>query len=162
MMVAKTETPTSDREIVVTHTIQAPRPLVFEVYTKAEHLAHWWGPDGFTLTTRAFEFRPGGVWDFVMHGPDGADYPNWIEWREISAPERIVLIHGSRADDPEAFVTTVTFNARGGATEIVMRTVFNTREQRDHVVERYRALEGAKQTLGRLATYVAKLGEGGG
>ena len=49
MMVAKTETPTSDREIVVTHTIQAPRSLVFEVYTKAEHLARWWGPDGPTV-----------------------------------------------------------------------------------------------------------------
>lgn len=157
MTVANTETPTSDREIVVSRTIQAPRSLVFEVYTKAEHLAHWWGPDGFTLTTHAFDFRPGGVWDFVMHGPDGTDYPNWIEWREISPPERIVLLHGLRADDPEAFTTTVTLNARDGATEIVMRTVFNTREQRDQLEERYRVLEGAKQTLGRLATYVAKL-----
>jgi uncharacterized protein YndB with AHSA1/START domain len=161
MKVAKAGSPISDREIVVSRSIQAPRVLVFEMYTKAEHLVHWWGPDGFSLTTRAFEFRPGGVWDFVMHGPDGADYPNWVEWREISPPERIVLLHGTRANDPEAFTTTVTFNDRDGATEIVMRAVFKTREQRDEVVKRYGALEGAKQTLGRLATYVAKLGERG-
>jgi uncharacterized protein YndB with AHSA1/START domain len=81
MTVANAETSTSDREIVVKSTIQAPRDLVFELYTKAEHLAHWWGPNGFTVTTHAFDFRRGGVWDFIMHGPDRTDYPTGLSGR---------------------------------------------------------------------------------
>ncbi len=157
MMVVGSTSATSDREIVVTRIIEGPRPLVFEAYTDPRHLAHWWGPNGFTTTTRAFEFRPGGVWDFVMHGPDGTDYPNWIEWREIEPPERLVFLHGDRPDDPQAFVSTVTLVERGGATEVTMRAVFKTKAQRDEVVERYHAIEGGKQTLGRLALYVATL-----
>jgi uncharacterized protein YndB with AHSA1/START domain len=157
MMVVDHTPATSDREIVVTRIIEGPRPLVFEAYTDPRHLAQWWGPDGFTTTTRAFEFRPGGVWDFVMHGPDGIDYPNWIEWREIAPPERLVFLHGDRRDDPQAFVSTVTLMERDGATEVTMRAVFKTKAQRDEVVERYHAIEGGKQTLGRLAVYVATL-----
>jgi uncharacterized protein YndB with AHSA1/START domain len=157
MMIVGSTSATSDREIVVTRIIEGPRPLVFEAYTEPRHLAHWWGPNGFTTTTRAFEFRPGGVWDFVMHGPDGTDYPNWIEWREIEPPGRLVFLHGSRADDPGAFVSTVTLVEHGGATEVSMRAVFKTKAQRDEVVERYRAIEGGKQTLGRLALYVSTL-----
>ena len=54
----------------------APRSLVFEAWTDPKHLAHWWGPNGFSLTTHSFDFRAGGVWRFVMHGPDGRDYQN--------------------------------------------------------------------------------------
>jgi uncharacterized protein YndB with AHSA1/START domain len=124
----------ADREIVVVRTIQGPRDLVFEAYTDVSHLSQWWGPDGFTTTTLSFDFRPGGVWDFVMHGPDGTDYPNWIEWLEIVPPERIVLVHGERAHDPRAFVTTFTLIERDGATEVTLRAVFLTKEQRDEVV----------------------------
>jgi uncharacterized protein YndB with AHSA1/START domain len=85
-MTPSDRSPTADREIVVVRTIHGPRSLVFEVYTRAEHLEAWWGPDGFTTSTRSFEFRPGGVWDFDMHGPDGTDYPNWVVWQEIVPP----------------------------------------------------------------------------
>src|SRR5712692_8727044 len=61
---------TADREIVISRVIDAPRELVFAAFTEVRHLSRWWGPDGFTTTTRAFEFRVGGAWDFVMHGPD--------------------------------------------------------------------------------------------
>ncbi|HYY09145.1 MAG TPA: SRPBCC family protein [Actinomycetota bacterium] len=146
---------TADREIVISREIDGPRDLVFEAFTDVSHLSEWWGPDGFTTTTHAFEFRPGGVWEFTMHGPDGIDYPNRIEWLEIVPPERIVLAHGKEADDPEAFVSTVTIADIGERSEIVLRSVFATREQRDDVVERHGAIEGGKQTLGRLAAYVA-------
>jgi uncharacterized protein YndB with AHSA1/START domain len=65
---------TADREIVMSRVIGAPRELVFEAFTRVRHLSRWWGPEGFTTTTRSFEFRVGGEWDFVMHGPDGTDY----------------------------------------------------------------------------------------
>jgi uncharacterized protein YndB with AHSA1/START domain len=151
--------PIADRAIVVSRVIQGPRRLVFEAYSDVGHLSPWWGPDGFTTTTttttHAFEFRPGGVWEFTMHGPDGTEYPNRIEWLEILPPERMVFRHGAKADDPEAFLSTVTLVDRGPASEVVLRSVFNSKAQRDEVVERYGAVEGGRQTLGRLATYVA-------
>lgn len=143
-----------DREIVVSRTIEGPRDLVFEAYSEVRHLSQWFGPTGFTTTTHSLEFRPGGVWDYTMHGPDGTDYPNHVEYLEISRPERIVLRHGSRKDDPDAFISTVTFDEQAGGCEVTLRSVFKTREQRDHAVDRYRAVEGAQQTLSRLDAYV--------
>src|SRR5579864_5606662 len=126
---------TADREIVISRVISAPRELVFEAFTEVRHLSRWWGPDGFTTTTQAFEFRVGGEWDFVMHGPDGTDYQEWITWREIVPPERIALLHGEYRDDPNAFESVVAFEAAGDETRIVMRTVFPTKELRDEAVE---------------------------
>ena len=151
----------SGREIIVARIIEGPRRLVFEAFTDARHLGQWWGPNGFTTTTRAFEFRPGGVWDFILHSPDGADLPNWIEWREIVAPESIAYRHGESDGDPRAFASTVTLVERGSATEVTMRAVFTTKEQCDEVIERYGALEGGTQHLGRLAAYVVTLVAGG-
>jgi uncharacterized protein YndB with AHSA1/START domain len=147
-----------DREIVTTRVIGGPRHLVFLAWTEAQHLARWFGPRGFTTTTRAFEFRPGGVWDFQMHGPDGTVYPNWIEWREIVPLERITYRQGGRENDPDAFEGTVTFADRAGGTEITLRTLFHSKAQRDYVEEHYHAVEGARQTLERLDGYVGELG----
>lgn len=146
----------SEREIVISRIIDAPRELVFEAFTEVKHLSQWWGPDGFTTTTRSFDFRTGGVWDFVMHGPDGTDYQEWISWTEIAAPERISLLHGESRDDPNAFESILTFSSEGSATRIEMRTVFRTKQLRDEAVEKYHAVEGGQQTLGNLAAYVAE------
>ena len=113
---------TADREIVISRVIGAPRELVFEAFTRVRHLSRWWGPEGFTTKTRSFEFRVGGEWDFVMHGPDGTDYQEWITWREIVPPERIALLHGESRDDPNAFESVLTFEPTGEQTRIVMRT----------------------------------------
>jgi uncharacterized protein YndB with AHSA1/START domain len=153
---------TTDREVVVTRMIDGPRDLVFEAFTDPRHLSRWWGPNGFTTTTRGFEFRAGGAWDFVMHGPDGTDYPNWITWREIVRPERISLLHGVSADDPDAFESIITFEKREQATLVEMRSVFPTAELRDRAVEEYGAIEGGRQTLGRLADHVVSTASGGG
>jgi uncharacterized protein YndB with AHSA1/START domain len=146
--------PIAEREVVVSHVIDAPRDVVFEAYTTVEHLSRWYGPDGFTTTTTVFEFRPYGIWAFTMHAPDGTDFANWIRWLEIVPPERIVYRHGASADDPEAFMSTVTFVDRGPKSEVILRALFNTKAQRDRVVEEYRAVEAGHQTLGRLAAYV--------
>jgi uncharacterized protein YndB with AHSA1/START domain len=153
----RTESATTDREIVISRVVDGPRELVFEVFTEVRHLSRWWGPEGFSTTTRSFEFREGGTWDFTMHGPDGTDYPEWITWTEIVAPERIAMLHGESPDDPNAFESTLTFAPHGTATRIVMRTVFPTRRLRDQAVEQYHAIEGGEQTLGNLAAYVAEL-----
>ncbi len=154
-------TPADEREIVISRIIDAPRELVFEAFTEVRHLSQWWGPTGFTTTTRSFEFRVGGEWIFLMHGPDGTDYPEWISWTEINPHSRIALLHGEARDDPNAFVSILTFEPHGAATRIEMRTVFPTKEARDVAVEKYHAVEGGQQTLGNLAAYVtAKVRKG--
>src|ERR1700720_4571784 len=114
------------REIVISRVISAPRELVFEAFTEVRHLSRWWGPEGFTTTTRAFEFRVGGEWEFVMHGPDGTDYQEWISFTEIVSPERIAMLHGESRDDPNAFESVLTFVPDGAATRIEMRALFPT------------------------------------
>ncbi len=130
---------------------------MFEAFTEVRHLSRWWGPEGFTTTTRAFEFGVGGEWDFVMHGPDGTDYQEWISWTEIVPPERIVLRHGEYRGDPNAFASVLTFASEGVATRIEMHTVFPTKELRDEAVEQYHAIEGGEQTMNNLAAYVTEI-----
>jgi uncharacterized protein YndB with AHSA1/START domain len=146
---------TADREIVISRAIGADRELVFEAFTQVRHLSRWWGPEGFTTTTRSFEFRAGGVWDFTMHGPDGTDYQEWITWTEIIPPERIAFVHGESRDDPNAFASVLTFKPAGAETRIVMHTVFPTKDLRDEAVVKYHAIEGGEQTLRNLAAYLA-------
>src|SRR4026207_1654055 len=148
---------TADREIVISRVISAPPELVFAVFTEVRHLSRWGGPEGFTTTTQSFEFRVGGAWDFVMHGPDGTDYQEWITWTAIAPPERIALLHGEPRDAPNAFESVLTFAPDGAATRIEMRTVFPTRELRDEAVEKYHAIEGGQQTLSNLAAYVMEI-----
>jgi uncharacterized protein YndB with AHSA1/START domain len=154
---APAQSATSDREIVISRVISAPRELVFEAFTEVRHLSRWWGPEGFTTTTQSFEFRVGGEWDFVMHGPDGTDYQEWITWTELVPPERIEFLHGEVRDDPNAFESVLTFEPDGEATLLEMRTVFPTRELRDEAVEKYHAIEGGQQTLSNLAAYVTEI-----
>ncbi|MEC3920355.1 SRPBCC family protein [Nocardia sp. CDC160] len=152
-----TSSPTTDREVLISRVIHAPRDLVFEAFTDIRHLSKWWGPAGFTTTTRAFDFRVGGRWDFVMHGPDGTDYQEWISWTEIVPPARIALLHGESRDDPNAFESIFTFEAEGGETRVEMRTVFPTKELRDEAVKKFHVTEGGHQTISKLATYVTEI-----
>ena len=87
-MSAKPE-PESDRELVSTRLLDFRRALVFKAFSDPVALAVWWGPAGFSNTFQEFEFRPGGVWRFVMHGPDGNDFENESVFLEVAAPERI-------------------------------------------------------------------------
>jgi uncharacterized protein YndB with AHSA1/START domain len=142
------------RSIVTTRIFDAPRELVFEAFTNPKHLPHWWGPNGFTLTTRSMEIKPGGVWRFVMHGPDGTDYQNRIVYDEIVPPERITFHHDAGEEEIETscFETTVTFEDLGGKTKLVFHAVFPTVADRERAAGY--AIEGAKQTLGRLAEHL--------
>ena len=157
-MIADARMPT-DREIVIARLIDAPRTRVFNAWTDPQQVVQWWGPRGFTTTTHKMEVRPGGVWRFVMHGPDGRDYQNKITYLEIVPPERLVYKHGGDEDlERVSFQTTVTFNAEGNKTRVTMRAVFPTSEKRDRVIKEYGALEGGEQTLARLDEHVAGTG----
>ena len=160
-MDAKTqnENDIADREIVIERVFDAPRELVWEVWSNPEHVARWWGPDGFTITIKKMDFRVGGVWKHTMHGPDGTDYPNSSVFREIVKPERIVFAHGGRREDgPSAnFLSTWTFEALGNQTRVRMQLLFDTPAERDLVVREFGAIEGGKQTFERLAQYLQHL-----
>ena len=146
-----------DRSIVLSRMLEAPREQVFELWTSPEHLANWWGPNGFTLTTHEADIRPGGVWRFTMHGPDGVDYPNVLRYDEIHAPELISFEHGNPNEEDPAFRGVITFDDFQGMTVLTMRSVFATTEQLRHVVDKYGAIEGGNQTLDRLVGYVGEV-----
>ncbi len=149
-------TAAADREIVVTRVFDAPRELVFEAWTDPEQVVQWWGPFGFTTTIHEMDVRPGGVWRFVMHGPDGTDYNNHVVFEEVVKPERLVYRHGGgEENDIKEFHVTVTFDEDDGKTRLTLRLVAESPAERDRMVE-FGALEGGKQTLERLAEYLRK------
>ncbi len=151
---------TSSREIVFTRLFDAPRELVFKAWTEPQHVAQWWGPKGFTTTVHEMDVRPGGVWRFIMHGPDGVDYKNKIVFIEVVKPERLVYNHGADEEgDPGQFRVTVTFAERGGKTRLTMQGLFESAAERDKVVKEFGAIEGGNQTLDRLKDYLAAHGQ---
>jgi uncharacterized protein YndB with AHSA1/START domain len=136
----------ADREIVATRVFDSPRDLVFKMWTDREHVARWWGPKGFTNTIYEMDVRPGGVWRFVMHGPDGVDYRNKVVYIEIVKPERLVYSHVSAPQ----FQMTVIFEEQGAKTKVTARMLFESATLRDNVVKQFGAVEGLNQTLERL------------
>lgn len=148
---------TVDREIVLSRLLDAPGELVFAAWTDPKQVVQWWGPRGFTTTSHEMSVKPGGVWRFVMHGPDGRDYKNKIIFTEVVKPERLVYRHAGEDEHEDVrFHVTVTFQAQGRKTLLTMRSLFTTAQERDEVVTKYGAIEGGKQTLERLAAHVEK------
>lgn len=142
---------TADREFVHSRLIEAPVERVYEAFAEPVRLARWWGPDGFTSTFEVFDLRPGGAWRFVMHGPDGTDYPNESVFREVVPRERVVFEHLS-AD--HHFVMTITFTPRGSRTLVGWRQVFDTAEHRERIAKF--VTEANEQNLSRLAAEVRR------
>jgi len=138
------------REISSSRVFDAPRDLVFRMWTDPKHIAQWWGPNGFTNTIRTMDVRPGGVWEFVMHGPDGRDYLNRIVYVEVVEPERIVYDHVTGP----LFRATATFEDENGKTRLTLRAIFETAELRNRVAEEFGAVEGMHQTLDRLGEHL--------
>jgi uncharacterized protein YndB with AHSA1/START domain len=155
-MPAKPES-AADREIVMTRTVNAPRALVWDAWTQADHIAAWWGPNGFTTTHKEMKVAVGGVWRFTMHGPDGTDWPNRIVYREVVKPERLVYDHDDDEIGARSFVSTVTFEDLGGKTRITLRLAFDSKEARDATVK-FGAVEGGNQTLTRLEAHLVTMG----
>ncbi len=144
-----------ERELVATRVFDAPRELVFRMWTDPRHVAQWWGPRGFTNTILEMDVKPGGVWRLIMHGPDGRDYPNRIVFDLVVEPELLAYTHSADTDGPpEVFATTVTFAAEGHRTRLTMRMVFASREARDEMTRKYGADKGLVETLDRLGEYV--------
>lgn len=144
-----------DREIVLSRVYDAPRELVFEAWTDARHLCEWFGPTGYTCTTREADIREGGRWRFDMRAPDGNVYQSRIAFLTMRAPELIVYDHGSDIDDdPRRFRVTLTFDAQtDGKTVFTLRQIHPTVEQRRAGIG-FGAVEFGYQTLAKLADHL--------
>src|SRR6478735_9009341 len=128
---------TANRELRITRTFKAPIELMWEVWTDPEHIANWWGPNGFTTTIHKMNIEEGGEWNLTLHGPDGTNYPNHSIYKEIIPLKKIVFQHFN-----PNFITTV---------------LFETAELRDIVVKAHKADDGMKQNVERLENYLSKL-----
>lgn len=107
-----------DRQIVTTRIVSAEREEVWQAWTNPILLAQWWGPRGFRNTFYEFDLRPGGVWRFIMHSPDGAHFPNESVFVEIVQPKRIVFRHLAPV---HGFLATAEFAEEGVGTAIRFR-----------------------------------------
>jgi uncharacterized protein YndB with AHSA1/START domain len=143
------ESNTKDRELLITRTLNAPVELVWEAFTNPEHVVNWWGPNGFTNTIYTMDLRPGGLWELVMHGPDGTDYKNKSIYKEIVVNKQIVFNHFN----PD-FTTTIEFEEQGEQTHLRWHMLFNSVEEFIQVVKTFKADEGLKQNIEKLIVYL--------
>ncbi|MBA3354053.1 MAG: SRPBCC domain-containing protein [Blastocatellia bacterium] len=153
MMTIKGSTATSsDRELVIDRVFDAPRAIVFEAWTRAEHLVRWFGPSEFTLPSCEIDFRIGGSYRFCMRSPEGEDHWVWGEYREIVEPERIVMTWNrddAKGEIWSSTVVTLSFAEDGGRTSFTLhQSLFETVPYRDeHGI-------GWGQALDRLDSHV--------
>jgi uncharacterized protein YndB with AHSA1/START domain len=146
-------TESAKRVLVIECVFEAPRSLVFKVWTDPEHLVRWYGPRGFSLPACKLDLRPGGAWRSCMLSPEGREY--WVRgtFREIVEPERLVFTYAHEnegAFDHETLVT-VTFEECAGKTKLTLRqAIFESVKECDA----HRG--GWNSSLDRLVEYLAK------
>ena len=142
--------------LIHTRLLDAPRDLVWEVWTNPEHIKEWWGPNGFSLTTKSMHVEPGKIWDFIMHGM-GRDWDNKIEYTEVKKPLLLSYKHSGARSEDYNFTVTVLFEEVEGKTLLTMKSVFKSKEIIEELNRKVNAIEGGKQNLNRLEDYLNKL-----
>jgi uncharacterized protein YndB with AHSA1/START domain len=141
-----------NRELRITKTFKAPIEIMWEMWTNPEHIANWWGPNGFTNTIHTMDFKEGGEWILTMHGPDGTNYPNRSIFREIIPFKKIVFEHFN-----PHFITTVLFESKGAETHVYWTGLFDSAEMLEILIKVHKADEGQKQNIERLEKYITAL-----
>src|SRR5688500_2612665 len=125
--------PVADREYVITRTFNAPARLLFEAYSKCEHIRKWFGPVGWPITLCEMDFRVGGSFRFAMTGASGKqNTPFGGSYHEIVPNRRIVFDNGFEAAGAERMIMTVTFDERGGKTKLTIHTLFGSIAMKNH------------------------------
>lgn len=155
-----TATPsTSDREYIVERTFDAPRQLVFDAFSKSDHLEHWWGPKDWTLPVCELDFRVGGSWLYCMRSPTGQESWGRSVYREIVPPEKIVHTDSFVDRDGQVLAgmpqmdITLTFEDLGDRTRVVSRTLYATPADLKAVIDMGME-QGIGETLDRLDAYL--------
>lgn len=150
---ALTVTTPSDREIAVTRVFDAPRRLIFEAWTKPEHLPHWMlGPKGWTMPVCEIDLRPGGAWHFVWRRSDGTEMGMRGVYREIAPPERLVSTESWGGDWPET-INTLILSEEDGKTTMTLTILYPSKEARDAAFKTGMK-EGMAESFDRLAEYL--------
>jgi uncharacterized protein YndB with AHSA1/START domain len=150
-----TVTTPSDREIVMTRVVDAPRDLVFEAHTSCEHLSRWWGPRRYEVAECELDFRPGGAWRMV-HRSEDEEHVFSGEYREIVPPERIVWTFEWGGAPGHGSVDTLSLEEQDGKTLLTATSVFDSVEDRDGMMQSGME-EGAAETYDRLEEYLETL-----
>jgi uncharacterized protein YndB with AHSA1/START domain len=115
----------NEREIIISRLFDASPDSVFEAWTDPEHLARWWGPEGFTNPVCEIDLRLGGTWRIVMRAPDGTEYPCGGVYLEIVASKRLVFTNIAVDNEGTPVLdglTSVTFEEEDGKTKLTLRT----------------------------------------
>ena len=152
----------SDQEILVTRTFDAPRDLLWQMWTQAEHLQHWWGPEGWSLPICEVDFRPGGSWFYCMQGPDGMQSCGKATYLGIDPPKR--LVYEDAFTDAEGNVLegmplahiTLEFVEAGDKTTVLNTVRYPSKAERDAVLE-MGVEAGIDQTWNRLDEYLVQI-----
>lgn len=144
----------SDHEIVITRMFNAPRQIVFDAWTKAEHVAHWWDPNGMRLAVSEIDLRPGGAFRFVHRTPHGPGHAFAGTYREIVPPSRLVFV--TPAPSGGESVGTLLFEERNDMTLLTMTIASASKAARDALLK-MRVDAGTSQTLDNLAKYIATI-----
>ena len=119
-------------ELVLTRTFDAPRDLVFKLWTDPKHISHWWGPTGFVTTVHVMDVRPGGAWRYSMRGPDGKDYPFNGEYVEVVSPEKLVFIGTIHEAADHQIWTEVVFVEKERRTQVRIHQVYSFESDATH------------------------------
>ena len=146
----------SDTEIQMTRVFDAPRELVFEAHTTAEHMSKWWGPRKYEVVSAEWDFRPGGKWRVLHRGPEGDEHGFRGEFREIVPPERIVWTFEYEGAPGQIAVETMTLTEDDGKTTLTAVSDGGSKEARDAILESGMQ-EGAAETYDRLEEYLETL-----
>ena len=140
-------------EIYIERLYDAPIKAVWSAWVEPEQVAQWWGPRGFTITNQSKDVRTGGNWNYIMHGPDGVDYPNSTKFLEVEKHSRMVYDHGGNADQPPLFRVTVQFTDLSGKTKMEMIMALATAEAATETKKFIKQANG-NSTWDRLAEYL--------
>lgn len=146
-------------EIRIVRLYDAPLKTVWDAWTDVKQVAQWWGPRGFTLTTHRKELKPGGVWNYTMHGPDGVDYPNHTLYHEVETCSKLVYDHGANDERGPLFRVTVLFSELGSRTKMDMTMTLKTPEAAAET-RKFIKKAGGNATWDRLAEYLEKAASG--
>jgi uncharacterized protein YndB with AHSA1/START domain len=151
-----TVTTPSDTEIMMTRVFDAPRELVFEAHSSADHMGNWWGPRKYETISAEVDFRVGGRWRIVHRGPEGDEHAFRGEFREIVPPERIVWTFEYEGQPGDIAIETLTLEEHDGKTRLTTVSNAGSKEARDAMLESG-MLEGAEETWDRLDQYLESL-----
>ncbi len=155
--------------LVINRTFDAPRDLVWKVWTQPEHITHWWGPGNFTAPVCNVDFRVGGRYLYCMRSPEGQDFWSTGEYKEIAEPERIVCTdafadeqgnqvpashYGMPGEWPEEMLLTITFEEREGKTHLTLRHEGTPAGEMSEMTE-----AGWGESLDKMAAHINRINE---